>query len=699
MATRTDIRGVVTTYTHDTLNRLTQVSYNTVSGVTTAPTVTYIYDQDSGTGYSTTAMGELLRVNVGSDYQERYTFDSSFRIASSVQTIGTRNYTTSYNSYNEANQLTQMTYPSGQLLYIGHDSTGIVSSLANYPSGSAGTDYVSGHSHNIAGQVSSNTYGNGVTEQFGYDAARMQMTSQKAGTTSPYTNRMDLTYSYNAQAGQMGVNTTAGNAGQLTGVLGTINGTTESATYYYDNLARLKISLQTSNGQSADRAYSYDRWGNRTAAYDDAKGFHQIQSLVLQQSGGMTTNRLQSVNGVNYTYDVAGNVTNDGVHSYTYDSENRVVAVDSGTTANYAYNHQNQRYKTTAGSSLTHYIWQAGKVLAEHNGGTGTMLVNYLYAGSRPIAKIASGTTNYLLSDRLSVRLTLNTSGAAVVGRQAHLPYGEDFAESGTQQKQHFTSYERDSQSGTDYAGNRNYAAAVGRFQSADPFEPSADASVPQSWNRYTYVMGSPVDFVDPSGLNVEEPTLPEPCHYEPDPPPPKRCHVTLGARGLHLNGDYHIGGHFASATTIGPVENPVEDGFWGYVDELRVQLPKDDKDPAHWVASRIVLRMGNVTILYNGNPYDVSKNLGPEPDGPGESNEDWTKRGWLFVVDTPDIRKIASDPKGNGQKVVSGHINWTFTFNVKNTQDPRRSCAAILFLTLTITDGNPAWSARIKSI
>jgi len=50
-------------------------------------------------------------------------------------------------------------------------------------------------------------------------------------------------------------------------------------------------------------------------------------------------------------------------------------------------------------------------------------------------------------------------SNAAVKGQQGHLPFGEDFGETGTQQqKQHFTSYERDSQSGTDYAVNRAYS-------------------------------------------------------------------------------------------------------------------------------------------------------------------------------------------------------------------------------------------------
>jgi RHS repeat-associated protein len=531
VATRTDIRGVVTTYTYDMLNRLTQVSYNTVSGVTTAPTVTYIYDADGGPGYNTVAAGKLLRVKVGTGYQERYTFDSNYRIVSVVQTIGTRSYTTTYNSYNEANQLIQMTYPSGQALYFRHDSMGKVSGLANYPSGGSGTAYMVSHTHDVAGQVSNLVFGNGITEQVGYDAARMQMTSMKAGTASPYTNRLDLTYSYSAGSGQMGVGSTAGNAGQLMSVSGTINGTSESAGYTYDNYSRLATSNQTSNSNTAQRRFAYDRWNNRTGVWDAVTGGNQIQAVTLAQSGGVPTNRISSVttaSTVNYTYDAAGNVTGDGAHSYTYDSENRLVSVDGGL-ASYAYDHQNRRYATTVGGSVTHYIWKDDRVLAEHNGGTGAGLADYIYAGSRMLVSIVGGTPYHLLSDPLSVRLSLNATGA-VKGRQAHLSFGEDFAESGTQQKQHFTSYERDGQSGTDYALNRHYAAAIGRFFSSDSFKLSADATLPQSWNRYAYAMNAPIDFIDPFGLNPEKPAPLDPCNDDLPPSEPQSfCWVTLG--------------------------------------------------------------------------------------------------------------------------------------------------------------------------
>jgi RHS repeat-associated protein len=143
-------------------------------------------------------------------------------------------------------------------------------------------------------------------------------------------------------------------------------------------------------------------------------------------------------------------------------------------------------------------------VLAEHNGSTGAVLIDYVYSGSRMIAKIASGSAQYFLSDRLSTRLALDSNGN-VSGRQGHLPFGELFGESGTQEKHHFTSYERDGESGVDYAINRGYSANVGRFRSADPYRASAYMVDPQSWNRYGYTRNNPVDRIDLLGLEDDD--------------------------------------------------------------------------------------------------------------------------------------------------------------------------------------------------
>jgi YD repeat-containing protein len=68
------------------------------------------------------------------------------------------------------------------------------------------------------------------------------------------------------------------------------------------------------------------------------------------------TNQIASITNsgstVNYTYDANGNVTNDGVHTYQYDAANRLVTVDSGSTATYKYDQQNRRVGRQSLSSV-----------------------------------------------------------------------------------------------------------------------------------------------------------------------------------------------------------------------------------------------------------------------------------------------------------------------------------------------------------
>jgi RHS repeat-associated protein len=312
----------------------------------------------------------------------------------------------------------------------------------------------------------------------------------------------------------MGAGSTAGNAGQLMSVSGQIGGTTESASYTYDLLGRLVTSNQTSNGASAQRRFVYDRWGNRTEVWDATSGGTQTQSVTLEQSGGAPTNRITSVTNsgstVSYSYDSAGNVTSDGVHSYGYDAENRLVSVDGGSTASYSYDHQNRRVKKVVGSTTTHYVWQGWQVIAEHNGSSGAVLTEYVYAGSRMIAREQAGRV-FFLQDRLSIRATITDGQGGIQGRQAHLPFGEELGTSGAQDKHKFTSYERGSETGSDYAINRQYSPALGRFTQVDPLAGLVDS--PQSLNRYAYVGADPVDRTDVLGLGwVYKPVCEQVC-------------------------------------------------------------------------------------------------------------------------------------------------------------------------------------------
>ena len=110
LATKTDARGVITTYNYDTMNRPTMVNYDTTSapGVAATGGVGYTYDNDNGS----TTNGLLLSAGM-----ESYSYDGYRRLASITRTIDSINYTTSY-QYGTGSLRNQITYPSGRVVNI-----------------------------------------------------------------------------------------------------------------------------------------------------------------------------------------------------------------------------------------------------------------------------------------------------------------------------------------------------------------------------------------------------------------------------------------------------------------------------------------------------------------------------------------------------------------------------------------------------
>jgi RHS repeat-associated protein len=121
----------------------------------------------------------------------------------------------------------------------------------------------------------------------------------------------------------------------------------------------------------------------------------------------------------------------------------------------------------------------------------------------------------WLVTDHLgSPRMIADKTGSlANLGRHDYLPFGEElFAGTGGRSpqqgyvadnvRQKFTQYERDVETGLDYAKARYYANTQGRFTGVDPLMSSAKPVQPQSWNRYTYCLNNPLVYVDPTGLS-----------------------------------------------------------------------------------------------------------------------------------------------------------------------------------------------------
>ncbi len=214
--TRTDPRGVLTTFGYDGLNRLSTISYNTASapGVLSTPGSTITYRTTSP------GKGQLNSVTnaVGN---ESYLYDSLGRVSSKTRLIDSRSYTTSY-TYNTASQPTILTYPSGKRVRVNRDTRGRMSGIDKVDgAGNFLSSYASAVGYNVTGQVTGITLGNGVVESYGYNAQRLQLTSQSA--TKGAATLLSLTYGYAASAGASGTSTTAGNSGQLMSITGTVN--------------------------------------------------------------------------------------------------------------------------------------------------------------------------------------------------------------------------------------------------------------------------------------------------------------------------------------------------------------------------------------------------------------------------------------------------------------------------------------------
>ncbi|MGC1617888.1 MAG: RHS repeat-associated core domain-containing protein [Candidatus Acidiferrum sp.] len=503
---RTDARGVQANYIYDSLNRLLGVAYTNVpTGVSPMPNVCKTTGSGSnnanvcytyGTSASNYSNGRITSMTDASG-SESYSYDQFGNITQVVKVVGTTTYTAGY-TYNLANQLTQLAYPSGRVVAQNLDTIGRLSSVVGTLN-SNNTTYASGFLYNAAQQPTGFEYGNNLYASYGFSAARLQLTcldystTNRNGTcTNDSTTRFGLQYGYPASPS---------NNGQISGITDAVdNG--RSATYTYDSLYRLTVAATTgsTNYPAWGLQWSYDKYGNRPSqsVYSGCSGNSCPTSSVTIST---STNQ---ITGSPYAYDASGNMTNDGQNTLTYDGVNRTtLATNSSSGGGYVYDGKGLRVEKcvpncTSPTTTTVYIFSNQKVIAEYDNGAGPTSPSreYIYAGGKMISKITSTATTYYHQDHLSNRVVTDTNGNTLE-QLGHYPFGESWYNS-SNDKLLFTSYERDAESGNDYALARYYISRLGRFNSPDPV--SGNPTNPQTWNRYSYVVNDPINLTDPEG-------------------------------------------------------------------------------------------------------------------------------------------------------------------------------------------------------
>jgi RHS repeat-associated protein len=392
-------------------------------------------------------------------------------------------------SYDALSRRAQIVRPNNVTTSYSYDNFSRLLSVLHQLSGSTidGAGYTV---DSVGNRTSKTDWQAGVTSNYGYDAIyELLQVTQGANTTESYSydGRLRLSSIADGTLYTLTIPTSGGYApnSDILQANDSVNG---NWIYAYDAFNRLVSASKTGSSYT----YDYDRFGNR---------WHQNGPHTMMLTFSGNNNRMDG-----YSYDAAGNLLNDGAHSYTYDAENRIQQVDAGTAASYVYDASGRRVRKTTSSGSVDYLYDlAGHEVAEVSS-TGGWNRGEVYAGGRHLANYQggmTGTTYFIHADWLGTERARSTATGASYETCTSLPFGDWLSCSGSDPSpMHFTGKERDSESGLDNFGARYVGSSMGRFMSPDSTAYVKPIN-PQGWNLYAYALNNPLLYVDPTGHTV----------------------------------------------------------------------------------------------------------------------------------------------------------------------------------------------------
>ena len=491
--TATTANGVVITTTYDQLDRPLTVSYSDGT-----PTVTNTYD-DSAIPFS---KGQLTKTANSVSVSEITGLDNLGRVISSRQITDGTNYDSSF-QYNLSGMLTQEIYPTGRVVTNTFDNKGDLSKIDGLQGGT-NKNYADQLTYASDGRLEKLKVGNGLWEAAKFNN-RLQVTEIGLGVSATNLNLWKINLEYGVLNTNGTVDTTK-NAGNIAKQTISFNSASQDfvQTYKYDSLDRL-IEAKEESGSSQNwlQTFGYDRYGNRTSFTQVVGSTTLPTNANTKPTIDISNNRFTA--GQGYQYDLAGNVIADpDGRQFVFDGSNKQVEVKDASNnviGTYHYDSGGKRIKKVTATEETVFVYAGGKLVAEY---------------STDIAPMAS--TKYVATDTLGSIRAISDQNGDIVSRRDFMPFGEEmyagtpnrtsaqsFSTDGDDVRQKFTGYERDKETGLDFAEARYYKSEHARFTAVDPLLASGQSANPQTFNRYTYVLNNPMILTDPTGLQVAD--------------------------------------------------------------------------------------------------------------------------------------------------------------------------------------------------
>lgn len=306
--------------------------------------------------------------------------------------------------------------------------------------------------------------------------------------------------------------------------------------FEYDALDRVRTRIADSYGTK--RTYTYDPNGNFLSSYGDYQenssthptcswdannGYVCTDPITNWTSTGGDTfaydltgnptdhgavtgsaNRLTQFNGYTLGYDADGNLTSKTksgfTQTFTWNSLGQLASVTTnGQTVSYGYDGMGGRVRKRVGITDFGYLYDGGGNLLLEYDASGVQAKYTYYPGSDvPHSVVRGSTPYYFATDPQGSVLALFTGTNQLVDQYTYLPFGEAQSTSETMPNRiRYAGRELESESGLYYNNARWYDPSLHRFISEDPI--GIDGGI----NLYAYTMNDPVNYLDPSGMDM----------------------------------------------------------------------------------------------------------------------------------------------------------------------------------------------------
>jgi RHS repeat-associated protein len=238
--------------------------------------------------------------------------------------------------------------------------------------------------------------------------------------------------------------------------------------YGYDDDSRLTaITYKDGGTPIGDLTYTYDANGQRTGV--GGTWARTTLPAALASASYDDANQIATFGGVSFSYDANGNLSSDGVRSYTWNARNQLASLAGPVSGSFAYDGFGRRRAKIIGGTTTQFLYDGLNPVQELSGGSPVANLLTGLGIDEYFARTDAAGVRVFLTDALGSTLALADASGSVQTEYSYEPFGGTTTSgSATANSFSFTGRERDGTGLYSYR-SRYYDGKTQRFISWDP--------------------------------------------------------------------------------------------------------------------------------------------------------------------------------------------------------------------------------------